>query len=126
MKVKYQGSAREKRPELQRLRRTFETLEMKLVEGVFRYFTRVMSTASDMRKFGEDMNDVKIVEKILRSLTNNFNFVVCSIEESKDIDDLTIDELQASLLVREQKVIEKKSYEQDLQVENEKRDVQGR
>ncbi|XP_050897906.1 uncharacterized protein LOC127104795 [Lathyrus oleraceus] len=101
MKVKYQGSARVKRAQLQRLRRTFETLEMKLGEGVSEYFPRVMSTANDMRNCGEDMNDVKIVEKILRSLTDNFNFVVCSIEESKDIDDLTADELQASLLVHE-------------------------
>lgn len=50
-----------------------------------------------MRNCGEPMDDVKIVEKILRSLTENFNFVVCSIEESKDIDRLTVDELQASL-----------------------------
>jgi hypothetical protein len=123
MEVKYQGSARVKRAQLQRLRRTFETLEMKLGEGVSEYFARVMSTANDMRNCGEDMNDVKIVEKILRSLTDNFNFVVCSIEESKDIDDLTVDELQASLLVHEQKVIEKRSEEQVLQVENEQRNV---
>lgn len=126
MKVKYQGSARVKRAQLQRLRRTFETLEMKLGEGVSEYFTRVMSNANDIRNCGEDMNDVKIFEKILRSLTDNFNFVVCSIEESKDIDDLTVDELQASLLVHEQKVIEKRSEEQVLQVENEQRNVQGR
>ncbi|XP_048228575.1 uncharacterized protein LOC125369731 [Ricinus communis] len=126
MKVKYQGSARVKRAQLQRLCRTFKTLEMKLGEGVSEYFTRVMSTANDMRNCGENMNDIKIVEKILRSLTDNFNFVVCSIEESKDIDHLTVDELQASLLVHEQKVIEKRSEEQVLQVENEQRNIQAR
>ncbi|CAL2236259.1 unnamed protein product [Prunus armeniaca] len=35
------------------------------------------------------MQDVKVVEKILRSLTKKFNYVVCSIKESKDIDALT-------------------------------------
>ena len=45
-----------------------------------------------MRNCMEDMNDVKIIEKIVRFLTNNFSFVVC-IEESKDIDLLTVDEL---------------------------------
>ena len=39
------------------------------------------------------MKDVTIVEKILRTLTEKFNYVVVSIEESKDIDVLTIDEL---------------------------------
>nr|XP_017233763.1 PREDICTED: uncharacterized protein LOC108207844 [Daucus carota subsp. sativus] len=99
MKVKYKGSARVKRAQLQRLRRTFEVLEMKVGEGVTEYFARVMETVNDMRNCGEIMDDVKIVEKILRSLTENFNYVVCSIEESKDIDSLTVDELQASLLV---------------------------
>ncbi|KAL6342888.1 hypothetical protein AAG906_016907 [Vitis piasezkii] len=45
--------------------------------------------------------DVTIVEKILQSMTPTFNFVVCSIEESHDIDELSIDELQSSLLVHE-------------------------
>ncbi|KAL5818692.1 hypothetical protein ACOSQ3_022582 [Xanthoceras sorbifolium] len=35
-----------------------------------------------------------VVEKILRSLSPKFNYVVCSIEESKDLDILSIDELQ--------------------------------
>ena len=115
-----------KRAQLQRLRRTFETLEMEVGEGVSEYFTRVMSIANDTRKCGEDMSDVKIVEKILRSLTDKFNFVVCSIEEFKDIDQLTVDELQTSLLVHEQKVIDKRSEERVLQVENVPRYGQGR
>lgn len=52
--------------------------------------------------------------------------MVCSIEESKDIDELTVDELQASLLVHEQKVIAKKSEEQVLQVESEPRNMMAR
>jgi hypothetical protein len=106
MKVKHQGSARVKRAQLQRLRKTFETLEMKNGESVISYFARVMETTNDMRNCGESMDDVKIVEKILRSLTDNFNYVVCSIEESKDIDCLTVDELQASLQIHERKVTE--------------------
>lgn len=35
-------------------------------------------------------------------MTSRFDYVVCSIEESKDTDTLTIDELQSSLLVHEQ------------------------
>lgn len=126
MKVKHQGSARVKRAQLQRLRRTFETLEMKAGERISGYFARVMETTNDMRNCGENLDDVKIVEKILRSLTENFNFVVCSIEESKDIDLLTVDELQASLQIHKDKVIEKRSEEQVLQAEIEPRNAQGR
>ncbi|XP_076909366.1 uncharacterized protein LOC143566591 [Bidens hawaiensis] len=107
MKGKYQGNARVKRAQLQRLRKAFETLEMREGEGVTEYLGRVMTTANEMKDFGEDMTDVKIVEKVLRSLTNSYNFVVCSIEESRDIEDLSVDELQSSLLVHEQKLSRK-------------------
>lgn len=126
MKVKHQGNARVNRAQLQRLRMTFETLEMKSGEGVARYFARVLETVKNMRNCGENLDDVKVVEKILRSLTDNFNFVVCSIEESKDIDQLIVDELQASLQIHESKVIEKRSEEQALQVEYEPKNAQGR
>lgn len=60
-----------------------------------------MTVANKMRLYGEDMKDVKVVEKLLRSLDEKFDYVICSIEESKDIDALTIDELQGLLIVRE-------------------------
>ncbi|KAM0022874.1 putative RNA-directed DNA polymerase [Helianthus debilis subsp. tardiflorus] len=117
MKNKYQGNARVKRAQLQRLRRDFETLEIREGEGITEYFGRVMVVANDMRNFGEDMTEVKVVEKILRSLTENFNFVVCSIEESKNNDELSVDELQSSLLVHEQKLSRKLPDDQVLKTE---------
>jgi hypothetical protein len=42
------------------------------------------------------------VKKILRSLTDNFENVVCAIEESKDLAKLTVDELAGSLEAHEQ------------------------
>nr|GEV41487.1 putative RNA-directed DNA polymerase [Tanacetum cinerariifolium] len=103
MKMRYQGSARVKRAQLKRLRREFEILAMKTGESVTSYFGRVVVVANEMENYREAMEDVKIVEKILRTLTDKQNFVVCSIEESKDVDEMTVDDLQSSLLVHEQK-----------------------
>ncbi|KAG7553691.1 GAG-pre-integrase domain [Arabidopsis suecica] len=128
MKTKYQGNSRVKRAQLQTLRRSFELLEMKAGESITDYFTRVMVVANDMRNCGDEMQDVKIVEKILRTLTENFNYIVCSIEESKDIDSLSVDELQSSLSVHEQKM-RKPSYggeEQALKISYEDRGGRGR
>lgn len=69
MKRKYEGNARVKRSVLQSLRKDFETLEMKTGENVTEYFARVMSVANKMRAYGEQIRDVTVVEKILRSLT---------------------------------------------------------
>lgn len=101
MKVKYQGNARVQRAQLQILRRNFEMLEMKIGESVTDYFGKVMLVANDMRNLRENMSDMKIIEKILRTLTEKYNYIVCSIEESKDINHLSVDELQSSLLVHE-------------------------
>ena len=103
MKKKYQGSTRVERAQLQALKRDFETLQMKNGEYVTSYYARTMEISNKMRFHEEKMEYVTIVEKILRSLTPKFDYVVCSIEESKDIDALSLDELQSSLLVHEPK-----------------------
>ena len=75
---------------------------MKKGETITKYFARVMTISNKMRSNGEDMHDSKIVEKmILRALTERFTYVVVSIEESKDTDNMSIDKLQSSLAVYE-------------------------
>ncbi|KAL5562299.1 hypothetical protein UlMin_032046 [Ulmus minor] len=103
MKKKYQGFSRVKCAQLQALRRDFET-QMKDGESITDYCARTMGIVNKMRFHGEKMEDLAIVEKILRSLVPKYDYVVCSIEESKDIDELSFDELQSSLLVHEQKM----------------------
>ncbi|KAL3720852.1 hypothetical protein ACJRO7_005630 [Eucalyptus globulus] len=116
MKKKYQGSARAKRQQLQTFRSEFEMLRMKSGETITDFFSRTMAIVNKMRIHGDKTKDVIIVEKILRSLTPKFNFIVCSIEEAKDIEELYIDELQGSLLVHEQKLLQQETEEQALKV----------
>ncbi|KAF2306765.1 hypothetical protein GH714_021230 [Hevea brasiliensis] len=103
LKRKFGGNLKVKKSLLNALRREFEVLEMKKDETITDYFARVMMVSNKMRSNGEEMPDKKIVEKILRTLTDKFTYVVVSIEESKDSDTMSIDELQSSLVVHEQK-----------------------
>lgn len=65
------------------------------------------------------MSDSKVVQKILRTLIEKFTYVVVSIEESKDTKEMTIDELQSSLVVHEQKFKKvNRDSEQALKVES--------
>jgi len=115
MKTKYQGSTRVKRAQLQALRKEFETLHMKAGETVNDYFARTLTIANKMKANGECKGDTEVVEKILRCMTPKFNYVVCSIEEAQDTNTLSIDELQSSLLVHEQRM-SKPEEEQALKV----------
>ena len=104
MRQEYQGSTRVKRPQLQAFRKNFEILQMKEGEKVDEYFARALTIANKMKAHEERMRQNMIVEKILRSMTPKFDYVVCSIEESNNVDTMTIDELQSSLLVHEQRM----------------------
>ena len=79
-------------------------LHMKEGESMNEYFARTLIIANKMKANGENKGDPAVVEKILRSMTPKFNYVVCSIEESKDTTTLSIDELQSSLLVHERRM----------------------
>ena len=102
---KFGWNAREKYSNMQSLRMDFDVLEMKVGETLTKYRAQVMGLAKKMRNNEGYMKEVTIVKKILRSLTKKFNYVVVSIEKSKDIDKLTIDELQSSQVVHEHKFI---------------------
>jgi hypothetical protein len=74
---------------------------------------------NQMRRNGEALTDARITEKILRSLDPKFDFVVVTIEESKEVDKLIVDELMSSLQAHEQKIVKRngdKAIEHALQV----------
>lgn len=116
LKQKYQGTARVQRAQRQALRKEFEVLHMEVGESVNEYFARTLTIANKMRVHGEKMEDIVVIEKILRSMTSKFDYVVWSIEESNDLDTLSIDMLQSSLLVHEQRMNGHLADEQALKV----------
>jgi len=65
------------------------------------YITCVHTVVNQLNRNGETLTDARVVEKILRTLTDNCESIVCTIEESKDLARLTIDELANSLEAHE-------------------------
>ena len=126
MKQKYQGSTKVRRAQLQALRREYEVLSMKEGEKVDNYVGRTLTIVNKMKAHGEQLQQSLVVGKILRSMTSNFNYVTCSIEESNDLDSLSIDELHASLLVHELRMQEHKEDDQALKVAQDNRAFRGR
>ena len=91
-----------KQVRLQTLKGELESMRMKETEGVAEYITRVETLANQLARNGETLPASRVVKKILRSLTNDFENVVCAIEESKDLSMLTVEELVESLEAHEQ------------------------
>ncbi|XP_017410482.2 uncharacterized protein LOC108322762 [Vigna angularis] len=99
----YKGDNRVKQIRLQTLRGEFESLRMEEKERVTEYISRVEAVANQICRNGEELPASRVVEKILRSLTDDFESIVCAIEESKDLSKLSVEELAGSLEAHEQR-----------------------
>jgi len=63
---------------------------MKDSEDVSSYITHVQTVANKLKRNGETLTDARIMKKILRSLTDDFENVVCAIEESRNLEEMTM------------------------------------
>jgi hypothetical protein len=61
------------------------------------FYTRINDLRNSMVSLGKKVSDAKLIKKILRSLPERFKIKVTSIEESKDLDSMKIEELVGSL-----------------------------
>ena len=77
---------------------------MKDSDSVDQFLNQVMNVVNQIRSYGDDLTDQKVVEKILRSLPRKFAAFVVAIEESKDLTILSIDELMGSHLSHESRM----------------------
>ncbi|KAL0393227.1 UNVERIFIED_CONTAM: putative mitochondrial protein [Sesamum radiatum] len=97
LQKEYQGSAKVRIIKLQTLRRDFENMKMKDSETIDEYYTKVRELVNQLKAYGEDIPEKRIVEKLLISVTEKYDPIVTTIEETKDITTLTVTELVGSL-----------------------------
>ena len=107
-----------KRVQLQTLRAKFETLKMQSLENIVDYVTRLQTVVNEMKRNGKTPDKVRVMEKLLRSLTCKSDYVVTAIEESKVLSKISLDELMGSLQAHEARLnrSQEKSEETAFQV----------
>jgi hypothetical protein len=79
-------------------------MTMKENESVKDYSTRFLELVNQMKAYGEDMIDHRILDKILISLHEKFDPMVVVIEETKELSSLGVQELLVSLKSHEQRL----------------------
>ncbi|KAK4399641.1 Retrovirus-related Pol polyprotein from transposon TNT 1-94 [Sesamum angolense] len=80
-------------------------MKMKDSETIDEYYTKVRELVNQLKAYGEDIPEKRIVEKLLISVTDKYDPIVTTIEETKDITTLTVTELVGSLEAYEKRRI---------------------
>ena len=108
LKNSLQGFDKVNKIKLQTLRAEFDVLKMKESESISNFYSRLMVVVNQLRTYREEVDDVHAVETILRSFTPKFDYVVCAIEESKDLECMTVEQTEGSFLDNEEKMKRRK------------------
>eukprot|EP00253_Pinus_taeda_P010593 PITA_10593 len=99
--LSYEGDEQVKRAKLQTLRIQYESLRMHNDESLASYFLCIDEIVNCMKNLGEEIKEVVVVEKILRSLSPKFDSKVYAIEEKENLNNLTISQLHEILTTYE-------------------------
>ena len=96
METTYEGTKKVKDTKLQMLTTRFEELKMSKDESFDSFYSKLNEVVIGKFNLNEKTEDSKIVRKILRSLLESFRAKI-TFKESKDLDDIKIQELISSL-----------------------------
>ena len=124
LETTYEGTKKVKDTKLQMLTTRFEELKMSEDESFDSFYSKLNEVVVNKFNLGEKTKDSKIVRKILQSLPESFCAKVIAIEESKDLDDIKVQELIGSLQASEFSLPnQRKSKSLALKTVNERVDV---
>ena len=90
-----------KEAKLQTYKARFEGLKMKEYENIVAYFLREDEVVISIRGLGEKLEESIVVKKVLRSLLEKYDPKVSTLDQSRELKTLKIDELQGILTTYE-------------------------
>jgi len=86
------GEDRVTKARAQVLKRQFHKLQMEETESVNDYAMRLTTLVGEIRALGAKLEETEIVEKFFSSVTDKFTYIIGTLEQLYDIDDMTITE----------------------------------
>jgi len=101
LETTYEGTQLVKTTKLQTLISQFEGIRMLEEETFNDYYTKIKDLRNSMISLGKKISYAKIIKKISRSLDERFRIKVTTIDESKDLDTMRIEELVGFLQTSE-------------------------
>ncbi|XP_068337598.1 uncharacterized protein [Pyrus communis] len=104
LKQEFVGDKQVKAVKLQGLRRDFEYTRMGENEAFSAYLVKLFDLLSQMRSYGEDISNQRVVQKLLISLPRSYDSIASVIKNTKDLDFVDVQDVVAILKGYEQRI----------------------
>ncbi|KAK3416102.1 hypothetical protein EUGRSUZ_H01934 [Eucalyptus grandis] len=88
LKDEYEGDEKIRSMKVLNLLREFERQQMEDSESMKEYFDSLIEIAEKIRVLGTDLNDERLVQKILMSLPEKFEATIASLENTRYLADI--------------------------------------
>lgn len=102
LKTMYQGVDRVKKVKVQTLRTVFESMDMKDNELLDNFYLKLNGLVTHIRV--EEMKESYVVKKLLRAVPSKFLQIVSTLEQFRDLEKLTVEEVVGSLKAHEERM----------------------
>ncbi|XP_019450642.1 PREDICTED: uncharacterized protein LOC109352911 [Lupinus angustifolius] len=114
LKQEYEKDERFKGMQVMNLIREFEMQRMRDSETIKEYSDKLIAIVNNVRLFGTEFSDSRIVQKIIVSLSEKYEAAISSMEMSKDMSSITLAEVLNALqaqgqrrLMRQERLVER-------------------
>nr|GEW39852.1 zinc finger, CCHC-type [Tanacetum cinerariifolium] len=104
LKKRHVGEEKVQQVRLQSLMIGFQTLQMKEEDTVDTFTAKLNGYATKAKELGKTLDESLLVRKLLDSTLDRFIQIVASIEQTNDLDDITLDEIVRKLKAFEETI----------------------
>ncbi|GJV52907.1 zinc finger, CCHC-type containing protein [Tanacetum coccineum] len=104
LRKRHVGEEKVQQARLQSLMIGFNTLQMKDDDTVDAFTAKLNGYATKAKELGKTLDESLLVRKLLDSTPDRFIQIVASIEQTSDLDDITLDEITGKLKAFEERI----------------------
>ena len=101
LEVTHEGTNQVKESKINMLVHKYELFKIEHNESITVMFTRFMDIINGLKSLGKSYSNSDLMRKILRSLPRTWKAKVTAIQEAKDLNILSLEELLGSLMMHE-------------------------
>lgn len=104
IKIMCQGAERVKTTRVQTLKAEFEAMTMKDTDSFDDFYLKISGLVTNIRALGEEVAESYAVKKLLRAVPTKFLQIASTIEQFRNIEEMTVDEAIGSLKAHEERL----------------------